>query len=320
LIKALAYGIADAAHCRIGFLPRAANSVGAPLAGAMPHLQAGAQPAPQSGLDALAMLTEPRAAYVLWGIDPAMDLLDPALALSVLDASGLVIACSAFRNPSLEAVADILLPIAGFAETSGTFVNAGGDWQRFQGAVAPPGDARPGWKVLRVLGNLLELDGFDYVSAKQVHDEIQQHCEGVAPDNARRGGYDRAGPPSAMTSLEGTLMRVGNVPIYAVDQLVRAAPSLQRTPLADALALSLHPDQAAKLGLADGDLVDVSQTAVGSSASAAGVQVRVRFDDKIAMGCGRIPAAVPGAERLGPQIGPLVVALATSDQSQGETA
>jgi NADH-quinone oxidoreductase subunit G len=122
-----------------------------------------------------------------------------------------------------------------------------------------------------------------------------------------------------MTSPEETLMRVGNVPIYAVDQLVRAAPSLQRTPLADALALSLHPDQAAKLGLSDGDLVDVSQSVVGSG-SAAGVQVLVRCDDKIAMGCGRIPAGVPGAERLGPQIGPLAVVLATSDQPQGETA
>ena len=323
LIKALAYGIADAAQCRIGFLPRAANSVGAPLAGAMPHLLAGAQTAPQAGLDALAMLTEPRAAYVLWGIDPAMDLLDPALALSVLDASGLVVACSAFRNPSLEAVADILLPIAGFAETSGTFVNASGDWQRFQGAVAPPGDARPGWKVLRVLGNLLELDGFEYASAKQVHDEVKQCCDGVEPDTARRGDYDHAAPPSAMTNPEGTLMRVGNVPIYAVDQLVRAAPSLQRTPLADAIALSLHPDQAAKLGLSDGDLVDVSQSRVGSdsaSGAAGGIQVRLRCDDKIAMGCGRIPAAVPGAERLGPQIGPLAVVPATSAQPQGETA
>jgi NADH-quinone oxidoreductase subunit G len=119
------------------------------------------------------MLTEPRAAYVLWGLDPAFDLVDPASALSALDQAGLVVACSAFRSPSLDALADILLPIGAFAETSGTFVNASGDWQRFQGAVAPPGEARPGWKVLRVLGNLLELDGFDYASAKQVHDELR---------------------------------------------------------------------------------------------------------------------------------------------------
>ena len=322
LIKALAYGIADAANCRIGFLPRAANSVGAALAGALPHRQAGAEAAPRAGLNALAMLTEPRAAYVLWGIDPAMDLLDPALALKVLDASGLVIACSAFRDPSLEAVADILLPIAGFAETSGTFVNAGGDWQRFQGAVAPPGDARPGWKVLRVLGNLLELDGFDYASAKQVHDELKQRCASVVPDNVRGGPYEQAGPPSAMSNPEGTLMRVGNVPIYAVDQLVRAAPSLQRTPLADALELSMHPDQAAKLGLADGGLVSVSQSSSGSGAGteAAGIELRVRFDDRIALGCGRLPAGVIGSEVLGAQIGPMMIGPATGEQAKGDMA
>ena len=317
LIKALAYGIADATHCRIGFLPRAANSVGAALAGAVPHLQPAAEAVPKAGLDALAMLTEPRAAYVLWGVDPAMDLLDPSLAMATLDRSGLVVGCSAFRTPSLEAVADILLPIAGFAETSGTFVNASGDWQRFQGAVAPPGDARPGWKVLRVLGNLLELDGFDYASAKQVHDELARGCEGVAPDNTRRGRYEQPGAPSAMTNPEGTLMRVGNVPIYAVDALVRAAPSLQRTPLADPLVLSMHPNQAAKLGLSDGERVTVAQSSLGAEA---GTAVRLRLDDGIAMGCGRLPAAVPGAEVLGPQIGPMTVSAATSDQATEERA
>ena len=313
LIKALANLIADAAGCRIGFLPRAANSVGATLTGALPHLQAGAQAAPQPGLNALAMLTEPRAAYVLWGLDPAFDLLDPALAMSALDQAGLVVACSAFRSPSLEAVADILLPIGGFAETSGTFVNAGGDWQRFQGAVAPPGDARPGWKVLRVLGNLLELNGFDYASAKQVHDELRAVCDGIALDNKPRDGYDHAGAPSLPSGVANALMRVGNVPIYAVDQLVRAAPSLQRTPLADSFTLSLHPQQAAKLGLAEGDTVAVSQ-------GSAQARVAVRLDDKMAMGCGRIPAAVAGSEQLGPQTGPMTVEPVSGDSAQGETA
>ncbi|MGB5833894.1 MAG: NADH-quinone oxidoreductase subunit NuoG [Thiohalocapsa sp.] len=308
LIKSLAYLIAEAAECRIGFLPRAANSVGASLAGAMPHRAPGAGSVPQPGLNALAMLTEPRAVYLLWGLDPAMDLLDPTLAMSVLRESGLVVACSAFRSPSLEAVADVMLPIAGFAETSGTFVNASGDWQRFQGAVAPPGEARPGWKVLRVLGNLLEVEGFDYASAKQVHDELKGRCEGVTPDNTRRGTYVQASYHGRPASTVTTLMRVGNVPVYALDQLVRAAPSLQLTPLADGFNLSVHPNQAAKLGLSDGDEVEVSQGSARASIS-------VRVDDQLAMGCGRIPAAVAGSEQLGPQIGPMTVV-----KAQGETA
>jgi NADH-quinone oxidoreductase subunit G len=307
LLKELAYLIGDAAGCRVGFLPRAANSVGAALAGALPHLGPGGAEVARPGLDALAMLTEPRRAYLLWGIDPAFDLLDPSLAESVLDSADLVIACSAFRTPSLEAAADIMLPISGYAETSGTYVNAGGDWQRFQGAVAPPGDARPGWKVLRVLGNLLELAGFDYSSAKQVHDELAAVCAGVAPDNKLRGRYQHAAP---VGSEAGALMRIGNVPIYAVDPLVRAAPSLQRTPLALGLGLELHPDDAMVLGINHGEQVEVAQ----GQASAV---MHVCIHDDIAPGAGRIPAAVPGSEQLGPQIGPMRVTKIAKTASEG---
>ena len=296
LLKDLAYLIADATGSRVGFLPSSANAVGARLAGAMPHLMPGAAPAPAAGLDALAMLTEPRQTYVLWGLEPDRDLLSPALAMSALGQAETVIACTAFRSPSLDSVADVLLPIAAFAETSGTFVNAGGDWQRFQGAVAPIGDARPGWKVLRVLGNLVGVPGFHYESGRQVHDELQALCADVVHDNGRRGNADYAEPVTS----SGTLMRVGNVPIYAVDALVRAAPSLQRTPLAVGLELALHPEQAAALGLGDGDEVEVAQ-------GEARARLPVVIDDAVAMGVGRVPAAVPGSEQLGPQIGPMTV-------------
>jgi NADH-quinone oxidoreductase subunit G len=168
------------------------------------------------------MVTEPRDTYVLWGLSPESDLIDPRRAREALDAAGRVIACSAFLTPDLEAVADVLLPIAGFAETSGTFVNAEGRWQRFQGAVAPPGEARPGWKVLRVLGNMLELDGFAYASGKQVHDELAALCADRELDNARRGDY---GLRQASLSADG-LTRVGAVPIYSLDQTTRAAAAV----------------------------------------------------------------------------------------------
>jgi NADH-quinone oxidoreductase subunit G len=125
---------------------------------------------------------------------------------------------------------------------------------------------------------------------------LQALCADVVPDNGRRGRADYAEPVTS----NGTLMRVGNVPIYAVDALVRAAPSLQRTPLAAGLGLALHPEQAAALGLGDGDEVEVAQ-------GEARARVRVAIDDAVAMGVGRVPAAVPGSERLGPQIGPMTV-------------
>jgi NADH-quinone oxidoreductase subunit G len=303
LLKELSYLIADAAGCRVGFLPPAANSVGAPLAGAVPHLGPGAEPLESPGLDALAMLTEPRGTYVLWGISPELDLMDPSRAREALAGAERVIACSAFTTPDLEAAADLLLPIAGFAETSGTFVNAEGRWQRFQGAVAPMGDARPGWKVLRVLGNLLELDGFSYSSGKQVHDELSGLCAGAAADNVRRGDYGLQQPLPASSDL----MRVGNVPIYAVDQTVRAAPALRRTPLAGRFELVLHPDDASRLGLDQGDWAEVEQ---GSRRAV----VPVVLDDAVAPGAVRLPMAVAGSETLGPAIGPVQVRKSTGEQ------
>jgi NADH-quinone oxidoreductase subunit G len=296
LLKALAYVIAEATKCRVGFLPAAANTVGAHLAGALPHVLPGAVSAEPRGADAQAMLTEPRKGYLLWGLEPAYDLIDPATAASAFTQADFVVACTAYRGASVEAVADLMLPIAGFAETSGTLVNADVTWQGFQGAVAPPGEARPGWKVLRVLGNLLDLQGFDYVSSVQVCDEVRAACEGVKPGNDPRGDLKGA---ALITAAEG-LQRIGNVPVYALDALVRRAPALQRSSLAGAFGVYLNPDEAAGLGVADGDQVSVRQNGTA-------VAARVILDAAVPAGCARIPAAVVGSEALGAQIGPVAV-------------
>ncbi len=293
LIKALAYVIADATRCKVGYLPAAANSVGAYLAGALPQALPGARAAEPPGLPVAGMLAGTCKTLVLWGVEPDLDLGNPAAALAALGSADFVVACSAFNSPALEGVADVLLPIGGFAETSGTFVNTGGDWQRFQGAVAPPGEARPGWKVLRVLGNLLDLDGFDYRDTAQVHDEIAALCAGVKPDNSPRG--DLKVEPRGMGP---GLVRVGPVPIYALDALVRRAPALQRTPVpGGAFGVYLNPDQARADGLSADDEVQVRQNGGGEA-----VRARVILDDRVPVGCALIPAAVPGSERLGDQI------------------
>jgi NADH-quinone oxidoreductase subunit G len=293
LLRALGNRIAEGAGCRIGFLPRAANSVGSAMAGALPHRLPGARPIERPGLDALTMLTDPRKGYLLWGLEPDRDLVDPAAAKFALEGAAMVIACCSLRSPALESVADVLLPIGAFAETAGTFVNAEGTAQRFQGAVAPPGEARPGWKVLRVLGQLLELPGFDQSSARQIHDELMAQCRDLRPDNRPQGTVD-----AEVTLAGNALERVGNLPIYAVDPLVRAAPALQHTPLADAFAVSLNPEQADELGLADGDEVRIGQNGDGAHAP-------VVLDPACPRGSVRIPAGVPGSESLGPQIGPI---------------
>jgi len=296
LVKALAQTIAEATRASIGYLPSSANSVGAYLAGALPHVLPGAQLGDTFGMSAARMVELPRKAYFLWGVEPAYDLGSPAQALEALDQADFVVACATHRSPSLEQTADLMLPIAGFAETSGTFVNADVTWQSFRGAVAPPGEVRPGWKLLRVLGNLLELPGFDHVSSADVLAELRGFCDGLEPSNKPRG--DLKVEPRGVTN---GLTRIGNLPIYAVDGLVRRAPALQHTPSAAALGAFLNGAEAAALGLVEGDLVEVSQN--GSI-----VQTRVGLDEAVPAGCVRIPAGVAGSEALGDQIGPVSLA------------
>ncbi len=306
LVRALAAEVAAAAGCRLGFLAPAANSVGSWCAGTLPHrLPGGGAPA-RSGLNASAMLADPRQGYLLWGLEPDRDLADPTLAMSALKAAKQVVACTAFRSPALEAVADVMLPISAFAETAGTFVNTEGRWQRFQGAIPPSGDARPGWKVMRVLGTMMELPGFAQNSAREVHDEIARQCRELTPDNRLQGAVPAPVPSSASATQEpAQLFRLGNVPIYATDPLVRRAPALQRTPLAERFAVSLHSKDAASLGLADGQMARVGQ--VSTNGLSVEVKVSVVIDDRIAVGCARIPAGIEGSGELGPIMGPVQI-------------
>jgi NADH-quinone oxidoreductase subunit G len=297
LLKALAYVIAEATKSKVGFLSPAANSVGAHLAGALPHLLPGAGLAERSGIPVAEMLAFPRRTWVLWGVEPDLDLGNPGRAMDALGQADFVIAASVFRAPSLESIADLMLPIGAFAETSGTYVNASGTWQSFQGAVAPPGESRPGWKVLRVLGNLLQVPGFDYRDNAQVRSEIATLCAGARLNNTPVG--DLKVEPRGLG--EG-LIRLGSVPIYAVDPLVRRSPALQRTPaMASAFGAYLHPNQASALGLAPGDAVDVQQND-GSK-----VRTRVVIDSAIPPGCVRIPSGVAGSELMGEQIAPVTL-------------
>ncbi|NEV63821.1 NADH-quinone oxidoreductase subunit NuoG [Thiorhodococcus minor] len=293
LVKSLAHAIAEAANCRLGYLPAAASSVGAYLAGAHPGRLPGAKPAETKGRPIAEMLDGTSKALVLWGFEPDRDLLDPAGGMQAIGKAELVVACSAFRSPALDDVADVLLPISAFAETSGTFVNANGTWQRFQGAVAPPGEARPGWKVLRVLGNLLDLEGFAYRDGAEVQAELAALCTDASPDNAPRGDFDVA-PEGAPAS---GLMRVGTIPIYGLDPLVRRSAPLQKMPMPRCEpAVYLHPKQAAADSFGPGDIVYAQQGQYGA-------RLRVILDDHVPMGCARIPGALAESASLGPLMG-----------------
>jgi len=223
-LRAAAEALAEVTGATLGFLTDGPNAAGAALAGAVPHREAGARPAETVGLDVAALLSAPRGACLLFGgIEPGHDIA-AAGAVDALRDSGQVVAITPFATEDMKSWADVLLPLAAFAETSGTFVNLEGRWQSWAGCIAPPGEARPGWKILRVLGNLLALPGFDYNSTEEVRKELESAAAGRQPSAA---GQRAVTATSADVDL-------APLPIYGGDALVRRAGSLQRTGLARA--------------------------------------------------------------------------------------
>ncbi|MDO9598348.1 MAG: NADH-quinone oxidoreductase subunit NuoG [Azoarcus sp.] len=283
-LQALAQEIARLTGGVAGFIGEAANSLGGYVANAVPRA---------GGFNARSMLETPRKAYVLLGAEPALDFADGALAVNALSSAQLVVALSAFDAPSLREVADVMLPIAPFSETSGTFVNCEGTPQSFNAVAHPLGDTRPGWKVLRVLGNMFELDGFSQADSEAVRAEVLDG--GIT---SRLGNAIGEVPPVPAATGSG-LQRVADVPIYFADPLVRRAPSLQKTKDAAAPLARMAAATLATLGVSSGDRVRVAGTGK--------VELVAQVDDTVAEGCIRIAAAHVSTVALGPMSGELIV-------------
>ena len=279
----LAGQIADLCGARFGFLGEAANSVGGYMAGAVPIKGA--------GMNAQQMLENPRKAYLLLNVEPELDMYNPQLAIAAMKKADMVVAMSAYKHHAME-YADVLLPIAPFTETSGTFVNTEGRTQSFKGAVKPLGDTRPAWKVLRVLGNLLDVVGFDFDSSEAIRDEALSNAA-YKLDN-----HIEAIPLKVAAGL--TLQRVTDVPIYFADALVRRAASLQKTRDAASPVARLNGDELQKLGLHSGDVAKVTQ-------GNASVELKVQQDDQLPHGVVRIAAGHPATAALGAMFGEITV-------------
>ncbi len=285
-LQVLAQEIARLTGGSFGFIGEAANSVGGYLARAIPN---------GDGLHAAAMVAQPRQAYVLMGAEPDCDFADPVATTKALSAAQMVVALSAFDSASLREVADVMLPVAPFTETSGTFVNCEGRAQSFSAVARPQGETRPGWKVLRVLGNLLALDGFAFNDSEAVRAEALGAELGPQLNNAIEGIV-----VSAAAAPGAALERVADVPIHFADPLARRAPALQKTRDAAAPTARMAPATLAALGLADGDRVRVVQG--GGRAELVAVA-----DAGLAAGCVRVAAAHASTAALGAMSGELSV-------------
>ena len=215
-VRSLAAGIAARTGAKFGTLSPGANSAGLSLAGVLP--QRG------NGLHAGAMLDKSLDAVLLLNVEPDSDLHAVDDAVSKLAKQEFVVALTPFVSDALLEAADLLLPIGTFAETSGTFVNVEGTWQSFGGVANPVGESRPAWKVLRVLGNLVGAEGFDYVTSEDVLAECRDAVGKVSPESfsGAAGSQPRAGADDPADEID--------TPLYSVDGLVRRATALQLTP------------------------------------------------------------------------------------------
>ena len=284
-LLAVAQWISEQTGSTCGYLGETANGVGAQLAGALPG---------PGGLNAGQMLSQPMKALLLLHTEPVLDAADAAAARQALAASGLVVALTPFKDTAAD-VADVMLPIAPFTETAGSFVNAEGRLQTFHGVVKPLGDARPGWKVLRVLGNLLGLPGFD----QETVDDVLAQALGNQASLPQRLDNSSQNMPVLAPAAAG-LERVADVPIYASDAIVRRAVPLQLTADAKAPSVGLPSVLWKQLGLQAGGRVRVAQ-------GAAAAVLPAREDTTLAPTAVRLAAGHASTAALGPMFGAVTV-------------
>jgi NADH-quinone oxidoreductase subunit G len=291
--------IAQNTGATLGYLTEAANTVGGYLVNVFQGKDEGKGALTHA--NAMQAFAQARKAYVLLNAEPEFDSANPQVARAALEQADMVIAMSPFRHGM--DYADVLLPIAPFTETSGTYINCEGRVQGFNGTVKGLGETRPAWKVLRVLGNLLGLAGFDYETSESVRNEVLGQAD-VTDVSARLNNL--APTPMPMSATVATaavatgLERVTDVPIYFTDAIVRRASSLQKTRDAKPPKAWMSAAVLQQLGLTEGDKVTVRQGS-GTATLSAGL------DKKLPANVVRVAAGHASTVALGSMFGAISI-------------
>jgi NADH-quinone oxidoreductase subunit G len=287
-LHAVAQWIAEQTDAKFGYLTEAANTVGGYIANATPADRAVAQ----------SFFDKPKNAYLVLHAEPELDCANPQQARAALDQADMVVLMSPYKHGT--EYADVLLPVSPFSETSGTFINAEGRVQGFNGSTRPLAETRPGWKVLRVLGNLLALDGFNYESSEEIRAELlgAGATEGLDVSARLNNRSDMPLPTLGASSAE--LERAADVPLYFTDGIVRRAASLQQTADARPPRAVLSASLAQKLGVTEGANVRVKQ---GSGSAV----LPCAIDTSQPVNVVRIAAGHHDTANLGPMFGAISV-------------
>ncbi len=298
-LRALAVVISENTGATLGYIAESANTVGAWLAGVVPHRQEAGKVSNElsgrAGKNTAEMIMNPSKVYLLLDVEPEFSCDDPQQAQQAMEVAECVISISPFANESMLTNADIILPSACYSETSGTYVNTEGVWQSFRAAAKSSSDVRPAWKILRVLGNKLGVDGFDYVSSTDVRDELKVACDTV---NGVSNHFEVSGiymPPEKQDGLQ----RIGAVAEFCGDSVQRRAVALQKS-APEQEAVQLNSAEVQLLSLQDAvensSLVTVSQ---GNEK----ISMPVLVNDLIPDGCVLIASGTQLSSVLGSAFG-----------------
>ncbi|KTD59171.1 NADH-quinone oxidoreductase subunit NuoG [Legionella shakespearei] len=265
-------------------LTTGANSAGACIAGMLPHRTVAGKNVVEPGLDVQEALDAKLKGYFLMAVEPGFDFANPHGARQSMLAAEFVVMLSAYHHDSMRDYADVILPIAPFAETSGTYINVDNTWQTVKGAMLPHGEARPAWKVLRVLGNLLHCKGFEYTSTEDILTDIK--------DSVAMTMTQEYTPyyPESLPVINQSLVRVGEWPLYRIDPIVRNAKDLQLCAASESACIRINPLTADRLNLEE--IATVSQGDIE-------ITLPLKRDERIAADVVWVANAMPETVDLG---------------------
>lgn len=289
LLMQLSEAIASLSKSTLSYLSESANTAGACLAGALPNRVTAGETSDECGQNAVDILNEKHKLLLLMGIDPASDINNGTAVKASADNNDYIISINSFDNKSNNESADLILPLATFLETSGTFVNVEGFWQSFKGCASAAGESRQGWKILTALSQvLLPADDNDYSDSTAVRNELKEQCRELKLDNF----VSMKAQTKKLPTRPRALQKISETAIYAVDSMVRNSESLQASVnMKNASCLRVNSAQAQKLDLTDAEQVHVKQgegTAI----------LPIMIDENIPAGCVWIPTGIKKVENL----------------------
>ncbi len=288
-LRAISYWLSQLTESSFGYVSTASNSAGASLLGALPHRTVMSKTIDEPGMNYQQMIQSPRKVFVLLGLEPEWDCVLPTQTLKALQQAEVVIAINSFTTEGMREYCDWMLPIKCYAEAEGTKINMEGRWQSYFKVVDSDDEIKDGWKILRMLGAELELDGFDYVDIDDVRQEISQSL-----DNSF--GFSNELPSLPKIEIknwdEGIVFSTGAIPIYSIDSIVRNASSLKQAQDLDESVMMINSIDVEKHGLIEGKWVKVSQDEDSSI-------FKCVINNKIEPGTVYIPRGLPRSEKLG---------------------